>query len=87
MNEYSCYVCGYYTLESRCDWDVCPICFWEDDILADDGLYEHSPANHMTIAEAKKNYIALGAVSQEYVSKVRKPVARERRDPAWTPAM
>jgi len=27
----SCPSCGYPTLDERCTWDICSICFWEDD--------------------------------------------------------
>lgn len=27
----SCPSCGYPTLDERCSWDICSICFWEDD--------------------------------------------------------
>ncbi|SMP03937.1 CPCC family cysteine-rich protein [Chryseobacterium profundimaris] len=25
-----CYCCGYYTLEERGHYEICPVCFWED---------------------------------------------------------
>lgn len=27
----TCPACGYLTLSERCCWEICPICFWEDD--------------------------------------------------------
>jgi hypothetical protein len=27
----TCPCCGYATLEERCSWEICSICFWEDD--------------------------------------------------------
>lgn len=27
----SCPICGYMTLETRCDHDICSFCFWQDD--------------------------------------------------------
>ena len=27
----SCPACGYMTLDERCAWEICAICFWEDD--------------------------------------------------------
>jgi hypothetical protein len=26
-----CPCCGYYTLDGRGGYDICPVCFWEDD--------------------------------------------------------
>lgn len=31
MENYRCLCCGYKTLESRGEFDICPVCFWEDD--------------------------------------------------------
>ncbi len=27
----TCPSCGYFSLEARCSWEICSICFWEDD--------------------------------------------------------
>lgn len=27
----TCPICGYMTLESRCNHDICSFCFWQDD--------------------------------------------------------
>lgn len=33
MKKYTCPCCGYKTLEEevRGSYEICPICFWEDD--------------------------------------------------------
>ncbi len=31
MKKYQCLCCGYKTLDSRGEFDICPVCFWEDD--------------------------------------------------------
>src|SRR6516165_5854055 len=60
MSQFTCPCCGHKTLDSFHDWDVCPICCWEDDMLADvDGK---SPANRgMLLSVAQANFILLGA--------------------------
>lgn len=30
--KYKCFCCGYMTLEARAEFDICPVCFWEDDV-------------------------------------------------------
>jgi hypothetical protein len=62
-----CVCCGYRTL-SRIGWDVCPVCFWEED-----GVYELdriSGPNHMSLREARANFSILGAVSEAHVRHV-----------------
>ncbi len=31
MEKYQCLCCGYKTLDSRGEFDICSVCFWEDD--------------------------------------------------------
>ena len=31
QHRYRCPCCGYFTLESRAAYAICPVCFWEDD--------------------------------------------------------
>ena len=31
MKEYRCLCCGYRTIGKRGDFEICPICFWEDE--------------------------------------------------------
>ena len=31
MKKYTCPCCGYQSLDSDGDYDICEICFWEDD--------------------------------------------------------
>lgn len=82
----TCFVCGYRTLEARCDWDICPICFWEDDVLLKDDNDRSSPANRgMSLAEAQANFMILRASSKDRVPKVRAPGPGDERDPKWKP--
>lgn len=31
MRKYACPCCGCLTLDERGGYDICPVCFWEDD--------------------------------------------------------
>ncbi len=39
MGKYACPCCGCLTLDERGEYDICPVCFWEDDayIVIGDG--------------------------------------------------
>lgn len=83
--KYTCFICGFRTLDERCDWEICPVCFWEDDILVttEDRT---SPANRgMLVSTAQANFIRHGAVHPEFVSNVRPPTSGEEKDPGWQP--
>lgn len=81
----TCFICGYKTLDSRCDWDICPVCFWEDDVLIQGDDDPKSPANGLFVSEAQANFMRFGAVDKNAVDKVRKPLADEERDESWSP--
>lgn len=39
--KYACLCCGCLTLDERGAYDICPVCFWEDDaylIFSEDGI-------------------------------------------------
>jgi hypothetical protein len=58
----ACPCCRYRTLLERGDYDICPVCSWEDD--GGDDPAEHSGPNHMTLAEGRANFGRLGAISE-----------------------
>lgn len=77
--KYKCPCCGYYTLEDEPGhFDICPVCYWEDDnIQADDPDY-WGGANYMSLNDARKNYKEFGAISKEFLDLVRPPTEEER---------
>lgn len=50
----SCPVCGYLTLDERNSFDICAICFWEDDGIDDFEVNEDSGPNHMSLKESRE---------------------------------
>ena len=66
----SCPCCGFQTLSEKGSYDICAVCFWEDD-----GVLEpekHSGPNHMTLAEGQANFKKYGACDEkslEYIDK------------------
>lgn len=66
-----CPCCGYLTLDERGNYEICPVCYWEDD--GGDG----TGPNHMTLEEARENFQRLGAVREDFVRLVRPPLPEE----------
>lgn len=52
----TCPVCGYLSLDCRDAFEICSICFWEDDGLDDYEIDSESEPNHMTLLEARKKF-------------------------------
>jgi hypothetical protein len=64
-----CPCCLYRTLAKRGEYDICRVCFWEDDGGAE--LDRYSSVNHMTLREGRENFSKLGASSIHDAERVR----------------
>jgi len=84
MKKYTCPCCGYKTLENEHEYDICPICFWEDDPLQYDEI-DLSGANHVSLRQAQKNYSKFGACQKDMLKHVRKPNENDVKDSSWEP--
>jgi Cysteine-rich CPCC len=77
-----CPCCGYKTLPGRGAYDLCPVCWWEDEGLEP---WEFSGPNGQTLVEAQQEYLAQRLPYRLRPGKVRAPKRREERDPGWRP--
>jgi hypothetical protein len=84
MKKFTCPCCGYKTIDSDGNYEICPICFWEDDPFQKMNEYDVG-ANTIPLVEAQKNYIRYGACEEKATHVVRKPTVKDRRDPDWKP--
>lgn len=81
----TCPCCGYKTLSEERSYEICKVCYWEDDeIQFDDPTYEGG-ANHASLIQAQKNFLEFGACEWEMTPFVRKPLDDEPKDENWTP--
>jgi len=60
---YPCNCCGFRTLAdpSRGSYEICPVCFWEDDPVQNDDPSFAGGANAACLADARENYFRCGA--------------------------
>ena len=74
-----CPCCGNLTLDDAPPgtFEICPVCYWEDDEFQYRNPQTPGGANKMSLDEARKNYRALGACSEDFVSQVRAPRSEE----------
>lgn len=57
----ACPCCGYCTLDSRADFDICTVCWWEDDGQDNDTAADESGANGgLTLVAARVNFLRYG---------------------------
>jgi hypothetical protein len=64
-NLHPCPCCEFKTLQKQGEYCVCEVCYWEDDGNKVNEVY--SAVNHMTLAEAKVNFLSLGIVNEKYL--------------------
>ncbi len=76
--RHQCPCCDYVTLVERFGWDICPVCFWEDDGDYIDALDTRSPANHMTLRQGRANFKEFGACEKSMVKNVLSVSQRKR---------
>lgn len=79
---HACPCCGHRTLPSRGDYELCPVCWWEDD---GGEPWEYSGPNGRTLVEAQQEYLAQRRPYRLRPGKVRAPRPGEARDPDWHP--
>jgi hypothetical protein len=71
---FRCPCCGYMTLDERCEYDICPVCFWEDDGTDDHNADSVSGPNHgLSLTQARLNYRTFGASEADMLPHVRPP--------------
>ena len=79
-----CPCCGCYTLPGRGDYDICPVCFWEDDnpreAFGMPAPERPEGPNHVHLWQARQNYRRFGASEQRLIQYVRPPRDGERPD-------
>ena len=68
-----CPCCAYRTLQHRARFELCPVCWWEDDGQDDHDADEihGAPNGNLSLTEARANYLACGAVQPKFLRKVR----------------
>ena len=69
--QLACPCCGCLTLPSHGTYDICPVCFWEDDFTVDPE--DDLNPNNMSLFDARANLAAWGAVDPELVHWTRPP--------------
>jgi Cysteine-rich CPCC len=83
--KYACPCCGYKTLTNPyCgSYEICRICYWEDDgVQYDDPDFEGG-ANPMSLRQAQRNYQQIGACEEAMKPFVRQPAQDDEKDQQW----
>ncbi|MFE5141002.1 CPCC family cysteine-rich protein [Streptomyces fagopyri] len=76
---YRCPCCGYLTLAERGLYEICPVCFWEDDGQDnhDADRVRGGPNGRLSLTQARRNFHAMGACDERHAQFVREPLSHE----------
>ncbi|MEV4636294.1 CPCC family cysteine-rich protein [Actinoplanes sp. NPDC049548] len=84
--HYPCPCCGYLAFsEPPGSYDICPICFWEDDLVQLRWPDYSGGANRPSLRDSQQNFIRFGAMEERFVKNVRGPGVGDRADDGWRP--
>jgi rubrerythrin len=86
-SKFPCPCCGHKTFNEKRTgtYDICPVCFWEDDPFQFENPDYESGANPTSLRQAQKNFIIFGACDETMKRNVRQPNADEPKDKYWRP--
>jgi hypothetical protein len=74
----ACPCCGHATLSERGAYQICPVCFWEDDGQdSADADEQRGGPNRVSLREGRASYLRSGASVEADRDKVRRPTAEE----------
>ena len=77
--KFRCFCCGYKTLvrdSSQPTFEICPVCFWENDLIQNANPQYSGGANLLNLNQAKIKYKQFGAIEEQFIDKVRKTLYR-----------
>lgn len=79
---YACPCCQFLTLPERGGYDICPVCFWEDDGQDDHdfAVVRGGPNYELSLKAARENFAAYGACDERSREHVRAALPAEARD-------
>jgi hypothetical protein len=84
--EYPCPCCGHLIFrEPPGSYDICEICFWEDDVTMLRWPATGGGANHASLVEAQRNYAEFGAGERGHLVHVRQATKDDALEPGWRP--
>jgi len=72
-NRVACPCCGYRTLSDRGGFEICPVCWWEDDGQddLDCDIVRGGPNGVLSLAHARVIFRSFGASDPRFVKSVR----------------
>ncbi len=81
-DRFACPCCGHRTLPELGAYEICPVCFWEDDGAPP---WQVDGPNGVSLVEAQQRFLSSGVVHETDRGKTRAPRPDEARHDTWQP--
>ncbi|MFZ1790883.1 MAG: CPCC family cysteine-rich protein [Saprospiraceae bacterium] len=83
--KFYCPCCGYNSLDEPPNgtYNICTICFWEDDQIQFDNPSFEGGANRVSLIQGQRNFEKFGACEKEMVKNTTRPSTTDIRNPKW----
>ena len=81
--KFTCQCCGYKSLSQQNNYEICKICFWEDDPSQSKFAKMSGGANNLSLIDAQQNYIKYKVSDSRYKDKVRSITNADEKDLNW----
>jgi len=80
--RWACPCCRFLTLQERGGFEICKVCFWEDDGQDDQdaSVVRGGPNGTLSLEQARQNFATYGACEERFKKSVRDPLPEERGD-------
>jgi len=74
-----CTCCRFITLQESAGFEICPVCYWEDDGQGDQDADEvrGGPNVDLSLEQARVNFRRIGAAEHQFLQHVRPPLPCE----------
>ena len=84
--KFPCPCCGYLTFSgSPGSYDICHVCFWEDDPVQLLDPWYVGGANKVSLQQAQENYSRCGVSEEKFKDNVEGVLPDDVRDKSWRP--
>ncbi|MBP7867845.1 MAG: hypothetical protein KA419_18090 [Acidobacteria bacterium] len=85
-SRYTCPCCGYRTFkEPPGSYEICSVCFWEDDPVQFLDPWFEGGANGPSLASAQEEYTRIGACEERCWTFIKGVQPGDQRDSDWRP--
>ncbi len=79
----TCACCGYKTIGEKGNYEICHICYWEDDSVQEADPWFEGGANKPSLFQAQLSFKKFGAIEERFLGYVKKIKKNDIKNLEW----